>query len=96
MVQDDGLFTRRYYAQAWALITFLRHGAGGRYGGAFCTLLNDIADGKYRARVSAARLIQEDGRHLSDDEAVFRAYFDCAPESLVEQYYDHVVRVVDY
>ncbi len=94
--QDHTRITQGYYAQTWALITFLRHGAGGRYASALSTLLRDITEGRYAARVGASRLITNNGRSLSPGEAVFRAYFDCAPDALADQYYDHLIRIAGY
>ena len=91
--QDDNRITQTYYAQVWALVTFLRHGAGGRYSAAFDKLLHDIADGTFSVHVGATRLSAADAPDMCLGEAVFRAYFGCAPQTLSDDYYDHLVRI---
>lgn len=90
--RDDSRTTEAYYAQAWALITFLRHGAGGRYGGAFDRLLADLAAGTFGVHVGAARLGSSDPSGMSLGRAVFEAYFG-SPAVLADEYYDHLVRL---
>ena len=85
--------TQIYYAQAWALVTFLRHGARGRYAPAFDRMLSDIADGTFAVRVSAAKLGSADAATLSSGGATFRTYFDRTPDDLADEYYDHLIRV---
>lgn len=97
---DQGRLTQTYYAQSWALVTFLRHGAGGRFAAPFDQLLQDIADGRFRIRVGAARLgtttpTDTDGGTPRTDP-VFEAYFGCSPASLASEYYDHVVRLCGF
>ncbi len=94
--RDHSRVTHRYYAQTWAVITFLRHGAGRPCASAFRSLLRDISEGTFAVRVSAARLTTNDKHPSSPGEAVFRAYFDCAPDALEDQYYDHLVRIAGY
>lgn len=94
--RDHSRLTQGYYAQTWALITFLRHGAGGHYASAFDGMLRDIADGTYAIRVGAARLGTSEGGRLSPGEAVFRAYFERSPDDLADQYYDHLIRICGY
>jgi len=91
--RHDRRIANLYYAQAWALVTFLRHGASGRFSGAFDTMLSDIADGTLGIKVSATRLGASNGASLSLGEAAFRAYFGFPPDDLEDQYYDHLVRI---
>lgn len=65
LARDDEKFTQVYYAQAWALIVFLRHGAGGKYAADFDRLMQDVSQGAFRTKVSAARLT--DGRAETSD-----------------------------
>ena len=90
--RNDSRVTRVYYAQAWALVTFLRFGAGGRHAGAFERLLTDVAAGTFQARVGAARLGSSDPSGISAGRAAFKAYFGPI-DDLDEKYYDHLVRV---
>lgn len=88
--------TDAYFAQVWVLITFLRHGAGGRYGGDFDRLLEDIADDTFGKRLSADRLLSGESAATTLGETVFRIYFHATPNELEAAYYDHVVRVAGY
>ncbi len=92
--RDHSPTTQVYYAQAWALITFLKHGAGGRYAEAFDRLLSDVADGAFRAHVGAARLTSNTP-DISIGTAAFEAYFG-PPDALEDDYYDHLVRVCGF
>ncbi len=96
ILSDRTKNTDTYYAQAWALITFLRYGAGGRYASAFKRMMGDVASGSFHVRISAARLTSADKTYgampISDGRAAFVAYFDTAPEDVQEDYYDHLVR----
>jgi hypothetical protein len=84
-----------YYAQAWAFVTFLRHGAGGRYSPAFNRMLRDIADGTFNHRVRAAGLTSATAGQ-SYGESVFRVYFGCTPDEMADGYYDHLVRLAGF
>ena len=88
--------TQLYYAQAWALVTFLRYGAGGRYTSVFDEMLADIAEGRFSARLSAARLTDSDGAGLSVGDLAFRTYFDHSPAEMEDQYYDHLIRITGF
>ncbi len=92
---DTGM-SQIYYAQAWALATFLRHGASGRHAPAFDRMLSDLADGTFSIRVSAATLGTGGADDLSLGEAAFRAYFGHTPDHLAEEYYDHLIRVTGF
>lgn len=47
--------TQTYYAQAWALTAFLRHGP---YAPQFAKLTRDLTDGRFAARVGATRIVE--------------------------------------
>ncbi len=85
-----------YYAQAWALATFLRHGASGQHAPAFERMLRDLADGTFAVRVSAATLGTTGAGDTSLGEAVFKAYFGHTPDQLADDYYDHLIRVAGF
>jgi len=91
--RDDRRITRVYYAQAWALIAFLRYGGDRQRAAAFDGLLHDITAGSFGAYVGAARLSASDASGMSFGEAAFRAYFGCAPESLSDHYREYVVEL---
>lgn len=94
--QDHSGITRVYYTQAWSLVTFLRHRRAGRYAAQFNRLLQDVSDGSYAVRLSAARLASAGKPQTSLNEVVFETYFGCAPEELADEYYDYIVRLVGY
>lgn len=85
--------TQTYYAQAWALITFLRHGGQGVYADDFDRLLADIADGSYRIRLSAAGLGETGIVEKTLGAATFQAYFGFLPETLAEEYHEHLMNI---
>lgn len=91
--RGHGPLTQAYYAQAWALITFLRHGAGGRHADAFDQLLGDLANDTFRVRLSAARLERGGSSDLGLGKAAFRAYFGCPSAALADEYYSHLIDV---
>lgn len=92
--RDHSTITQYYYAQAWALVTFLRHGAGGKYAGGFDRLLRDLADGTFRTRVHAAALAGGPDAPIGD--AVFVQYFGTAPAALATEYHDHLVELAGF
>jgi len=67
---------RTYYAQVWALIVFLRHGAGGKYVPGFVRMLADAGTPQMRigARAYIAATPTPDRKPLSFGQAVFRRY----------------------
>lgn len=94
--QGSAQATQRYYAQAWALVTFLRHGAGGRYTKDFDRMLRDVADGTFRVRVSAATLATRSPSENGWGAAAIRAYFGHEPDELEDEYYDHLIRLTGF
>lgn len=90
--QNHSITTQVYYAQAWALVTFLRHGDGGRHRRGFEQLMRDLDDGSFAAKAGAAELTAG-GPRSSYGEAIFTYYFGAGPESLARAYHDHVVNV---
>ena len=88
--------TQTYYAQAWALITFLRHGAQGMYAKDFDRLLADIADGSYRLRLSAAGLVDAGIAEKTLGAATFQTYFGLSSESFDEEYHNHLLQISGY
>ena len=67
--------TKTYYAQAWALIVFLRHGPVREYATGFGNLLQDVRAGRLARRARAARIASSNPSGMSFGESVFRAYF---------------------
>lgn len=88
--------THLYYAQVWALVTFLMHDAGSDYARGFSEMLRDIATGAFNTRVSAARVIAADPSHVGHGAAAMHAYFGHGPEDLAERYESYLVRLCGY
>jgi len=94
--RHHGGVAQTYYAQAWALVTFLRHGAGGRFAPAFDRMLQEMAAGTLSARVSAAKVISPDAIDQAAGAATMYAYFGHTPDELADAYYDHLIRVAGF
>ncbi len=67
--------TATYYAQAWGLVVYLRHGAGAEYAEGFERMLGDIANGTLRIKAQAAKATAPIPSETSYGESVFYAYF---------------------
>ncbi len=91
-----GGIAQGYYAQAWALITFLRHGAGGRYAEGFKRMLDDLADGTFHIRAGAARITDREDVGAGFGQAAFRAYFGRTPDDLAIEYNDHLLQIAGF
>jgi len=76
IIQSRSRAVRTYYAQAWALIVYLRHGADGGYAERFEAMMADVAAGQLGRRARAARLTAPDPGAVHFGESVFRAYID--------------------
>ena len=87
-----------YYSQAWALIVYLRTGAGGRYAAGFQELLNDMGSGRLRVRAGAyvAAHRQGNGGPLSYGEAVFRVYITEDVAEFERRYQAFLKELVDF
>jgi len=94
--QEHSGVTQVYYAQAWTLVTFLRHGGGGKYAKDFDRLLSDIADGTFPVRLSAAKLTGSERNSTSVGAAAFEVFFGHAPEELAGEYHDYLVRTAGF
>lgn len=71
-----------YYAQVWALVLFLKEGAGGKYAASLTEMLNQLGSGALRAGPSRA----PDGREYSPGEALFRAFISEDLETVEREY----------
>ncbi len=94
--QEHSGVTQVYYAQAWALVTFLRHGSGGKYAEDFDRLLSDIADGTFPVKLSAAKLTVPDRNSTTAGTAAFEGYFGATPAALAEEYETHLMKVTGF
>ena len=85
-----------YYAQVWALVTFLKHGADGRYADGLQRMLNHITDGSFQVRVGAARLTAAGDTGESAAQSAFRTYFSESVTDVGKAYRDYMMRVVGF
>ncbi len=85
-----------YYAQVWALVTWLQHGAGSKRTAAFARVLRDISDQTIGARLSAAKLLEANSQHLSTTALIFSIYFSQAPHDMQGAYEDYLIQLVGY
>lgn len=88
--------TQAYYAQVWALVTFLKHGADGRYAPGLQRMFDHVADGTLAVRASAAGLTGEGGPGESPAASAFRTYFPYASQELADQYRDHLMQIAGF
>ncbi len=94
--QEHSGVTQVYYAQAWTLVTFLRHGGGARYAKDFDRLLSDIADGTFPVRLSAAKLTGSNQDTATTGAVTLEAYFGRTPGELAGEYHDYLVRTAGF
>lgn len=90
IVEGRSAKTRTYYAQAWALVVYLRHGAAGRHERGFNRLLRDLASGETAIVTQAARIRSPNPSGTSFGEAMFRAYITEDLESFEADFERHV------
>jgi hypothetical protein len=97
-VISEGLsgLTTAYYAQAWALIVFLRHGQHGKYAGGFAQMLEDVRNGSLHTKARAARLASGDPSKVSMGEAVFRAYITHDLDTFENEYHKYMVELAGF
>jgi len=74
ILQGRTRLTTTYYAQAWAMTVYLRHGSGGRYAQGFARMLADVSAGELARMAQSARIRAPFPSQVSYGEAVFRAY----------------------
>ncbi len=91
--QNHSVYTQTYYAQAWALTLFLKHK---EFGSEFDRMMHDIANGEFTARVGATRLTQPDRSDASFGLATFVHYFNCRPQDIEDEYYEHVLELCGF
>lgn len=86
----------RFAAQAWALVSLLRDGAGGKFAGAFDDMLRDVAGGTFGVHAGALALTSNGGNRISIGEAALRFYFEANSTELEDVYFDHLVRLCGF
>ncbi|HUU82308.1 MAG TPA: DUF1570 domain-containing protein [Phycisphaerae bacterium] len=93
IVQAKSRLTQTYYAQVWALVVFLRHGADRTYAAGFEEMLADVAAGRLTARARAAGIAAETPSAAVTGEAVFRAYITDDLPAFEKAYRDYMVEL---
>lgn len=84
-----------YYAQAWALIHFLREGEGGRFRTPFEMMVADAAAGTLSKRVQlAAKANRGSGLTPMNPGVVFRTYFGVDPSAMDPAYQAFLRQIV--
>lgn len=93
-VVHTGQVAQSYYAQVWALILFLQHGANGEHARAFRELLADAGTDRLDAAVSAYRAATPAAASLSNGEIIFRHYITDDLESCGNEYFQFARQLV--
>ncbi|HPD30919.1 MAG TPA: hypothetical protein PLL20_13050 [Phycisphaerae bacterium] len=93
-VVHTGQVVQSYYAQVWALVLFLQHGANGEHAKAFRELLADAGTDRLDAAVSAYRAATPDAASLSNGEIIFRHYITDDLESCGNDYFKFARKLV--
>ncbi len=88
--------TKTYYAQAWALVCFLRHGEDGAYADGFQEMLDAIVSGKLEQAAKVARIQPSASGRTSYGESVFRAYITDDLDTLESQFRDYLFELVGF
>jgi hypothetical protein len=96
IVNSQGRQTQAYYAQAWALVIYLRHGAKGRYADRFEAMLADVASGQLGTRAQATRIAAPEPAKVTFGEAVFRAYITEDLDAFEADLREYMVKLVGF
>ncbi|HNO76750.1 MAG TPA: DUF1570 domain-containing protein [Phycisphaerae bacterium] len=94
--QGRSRLTKTYYAQAWALVCFLRHGANGKYADGFQNMLNAIVSGELESAAKVARIQPSARGKTSYGESVFRAYITDDLDTLEAEFRDYLFELVGF
>ena len=86
--------TQAYYAQAWALVTFLKHSR--KYAHSFDGLLKDIGSERLRQRVREYRRQVPQGHKLTFGEALFCSYITEDLETFEQEYRKYMAKLVSF
>ncbi len=94
--QGRSRLTKTYYAQAWALVCFLRHGEDGKYADSFQDMLDAIVTGELESRAKVAGLQPSARGRTSYGESVFRAFITDDLENLESEFKDYLYQLVGF
>jgi len=85
-----------YYAQAWAMILFIRDGGDSTYRAGFDRMLDDIVAGRMRETAQVAKITGPSPSGTSYGEAVFRAYITEDREAFGKSFRAFVMRLAGF
>lgn len=88
--------TKTYYAQAWALVCFMRHGADEAYADGFQDMLDAIVTGELANAAKIASIQPSARGKTSFGESVFRAYITDDSETFEQQFNDYLFKLVGF
>ncbi|GJM26209.1 MAG: hypothetical protein DHS20C16_26240 [Phycisphaerae bacterium] len=94
--QGRSRLTKTYYAQAWALVCFLRHGHDGKYADGFQDMLDAIVSGDLENAAKVARIQPTARGKTSFGESVFRAYITDDLKTLEAEFGDYLYELVGF
>jgi hypothetical protein len=94
--QGRSQLTKTYYAQAWALVCFMRHGLDGKYAGGFQKMLDAIVSGELEGAAKVARIQPSARGKTSFGEGVFRAYITDDLDTLESEFGDYLYELVGF
>lgn len=95
IIRLGGRKVASYYAQAWALVTFLRHGKNKQYVEGFRKLLDDAGTSRMRQAADAFRAASSEG-DVSYGAACFRHYVCDDVETFEEDYKAFLLPLVGF
>lgn len=85
-----------YYAQAWAMVLFIRDGGNKAYRAGFDRMLDDIVAGRLRETAQVAKITGPSPSGTSYGEAVFRAYITEDTETFGKSFRAFVMRLAGF
>ncbi len=94
--QGQSGMTSAYYSEVWALVTFLRHGAKGKYADGFDRMMRSIVDGDLRLLAQAAKIRAPNPARTSYGEGVFRAFITEDLSTFEEEFNDYLYELCGF
>lgn len=85
VIHETSQSVSTYYAQVWALMLFLRHGADGKYAEGYQRLLSRLSEVDLQQHARAAQIWSE-GRGSSYGEALFRSFISEDVDTVEREY----------
>jgi hypothetical protein len=89
VIVETSRTVRMYYAQVWALVMFLQHGAEGKYAAGFHELTHAFRDPDLLRKAAAVHIWSENG-DLNLGEALFHLYISEDISAVEAEYHDFI------